>query len=262
MLILAVAPVGAQERVLTADRFQVPAGEEIRVGVRPADQPAGRLDWPAGEVRWLFLRQVGVQRNYDRASAPAATDRSIALRLDEPGFAVVGLDTRARREMSAPDLRKLAARAAGGDLALPASGKVEVEWNESMKLFLAVQPAGADAGPDGPPGSPAVISKSGQAAEIRFVLNPLTIGLDSDVPVLTYLRGDKHPSRLRATHVATGRATDVDAERATAHFRIDAPGLWQVEAWFVAAADGGSQAAWTVHHASAVFEVPQRGGGR
>lgn len=262
LLLLAPARTVAQDRVLTTDRFQIGAGEPVRASVRAASDPAGLLAWPAAEVRWLYVRQVGRQRNYDQASAPAPADRAVTLTLDGAGYAVVGLDTRPLiREMSADELRKAASRAELSDVPLPAEGTLRVAWIESMKLFVVAQPAGASENGDAS-GAAVVLSKSGQAAEIRFLLNPITNGLDSDVPVITYLRGDRRASRPRATHLASARAIDFDASRGTGHFRIDAPGVWQVEAWFVSPADEGTDAAWAVHHTSAVFEVPPRGGGR
>lgn len=266
VLSTATATLGQEARFLEAADGTVAQGD--RVSLRfVADQTA--QEWSGLGVEYFFARTAWSQENRDAAPVvDDAEDLAASWVADEPGVLVLGVDLAPRVDVVSAEgflafVRRVlpAARreALDGLLgAIAGDGTVAVRRVESGKALVRVEAGGSD------PVSIAT-SKTGQAVEIRPLMDPTVLEVGSDLAVRVYSRVPGPSEGLViATNAATGEVVRAPTnEFALAVIPIEHAGRWKLEFHAVdvgqsgpASVENNVPADWTVHTATLTFVVP------
>ncbi|MCC7387873.1 MAG: hypothetical protein IT431_03805 [Phycisphaerales bacterium] len=248
----------AQEaRFLEPDSATVGLGD--RVGISVFEGGAARA-WPAERVAHFLARTAWTQDNRDTLEALPALGKAgvpgAVWTADRPGVLLLGLDLKPGLETVGVEAfgrflaRALPAERRGAITpALPEGGEVSVRRVESAKALVRVSAEGAE------PVSIAT-SKTGQAVEIRPLLDPTMLTPGGDLPLKIYgaIPGPAG-GVVTATNTTTGESFPVAlTEDATANLTIPSAGRWRVE-FHAVAPDETGEADWLVHTATLTFEV-------
>lgn len=206
--------------------------------------------WPAA-IRWLFVRAPGFQENrsQDDAPRPAPGEGFITLPLGHAGVTVVGLDLPPRIVEWPVEQFRPVQGVAGHSSGLPASGAVPVRLIESAKAILRVGPDAA--------GSVAT-GKTGQAVEIRPMMDPVIAPVGSDIGLRAFIDGEAVTSVvLTATNTDAGQSQEISLNASGAgFFHISAPGVWRLVFRQARPLEGDPQARWAVYSATLSFSTP------
>ena len=205
--------------------------------------------WTAHPVSWVFTRGDGAQSNQHRVQAEAADASALAM----PGAGgghVAGADFAGRTEVIETGKwaeflnRRTATEGKRG------AGQVRVRRLESVKVILL-----CGGGGDGSP-----VSKTGQAVEIRALMDPTLTPVGSDVALRVYSDGAKiAKARLTARH-ESGQVQYLRADGdGIANLRITAAGKWRVEMHHATALAGDPAADWELRTATLTFTAPGDG---
>lgn len=260
LALVASAPLVLAQEALFLDPADssVALGAQVEFSAVVGEEVA---PWPADRIGHFFARTAWTQENRDTLGADADAGPVATWTADLPGVLMLGCDLAPRVE-----LVPAAAFAAFVERVLPESrradvgaiadeGEVEIRRVESAKTLVRVEAAGQD------PVSIAT-SKSGQAVEIRPLMDPTSVVLGSDLAVRIYasIPGSAGGVVL-ATNSSTGevvRATTNDSS--VANITVSSPGRWRLEFHAVTAVDEGD-VRWLVHTATLTFDVTGGGGG-
>lgn len=250
---------------------------------RRADDKFVALPWPADRIGWFFVRGDGTQENHDTLKPAQASDDFVALALKQPGAKLIGADLRPAvsnwtgKQFEVFIKQNIAAESLPADRKpLAADAPVRVRRIESAKAIVRVAVANEKVGADSRPGQPApsqpastasaghsavVMSKSGQAVEIRLLADPTAMKLGSDVPVRTYVNGDKQTKmKVRATHESGDAQEFVTDGSGSGFFKLKSAGLWRIEASHAAASKDDADADWVAYSATLTFYATEGAG--
>jgi hypothetical protein len=216
-----LATPSGEVRFLVADCARVPANDAATLRITSGPRP---IPWPAEEIRWLFVRVAGNQKNFDRV-APSASGESARIDIPGAGAALIGIDFHPRvQTMPASDLLALA-----GPIKPAPTGNVRVRRVDSASTILFAFAGDAEAPP-----SATAVSKAGLAMEIRPMVDPTMAELGGDLPLRVYLDGSKAPGlTVTATTPSGGRREMTTNPEGFAYFHIDEEGMWRLEAFKV-----------------------------
>lgn len=255
----AAAPPAAA--FLTPATHTARVGEQVALRIRsgPA-QSAQPAPWPAAEIEWLLVRSGTTQENRHQPRPAREGDDFVTVEIKDPGVTLIGADQRpAVRECTGRELieflnehvsRQLAER---GVRPPAPDSTCRVRHVLSAKALIRAD-AGAAAQPSG-----VALGKTGQAVELRPLVDPTTAKVGGDVPLCFYIAGDKTAGvKVQATHVATGQVGVFVTDSAGSGFvRIRQPGLWRVAAHHAAPLENDPAADWVLYTATLTFEVPK-----
>jgi len=238
---LVCGPASGQVRHLVPSTYRASAGESVMFHVE-RDVAGARAQWPADSMEWAFARGEGSHRNWERLEEHAAGARAARVVAQPEGLVAVGFDLRPREERWAAG--KLAAAMARAGLASGGiAGESRVRVVESAKALVRV-------GEGSGPGSVG-IDKTGQAAEVRFLLDPTAAPVGSDVFVRLYREGRSAAGvRGRAVHESGAVERFVTDREGIGHFGLSATGAWRVDFTSVVEGEGVD---WVVYQGSATF---------
>jgi hypothetical protein len=218
------------------------------------------LPWPGEEESaWVFERDDHVQRNADVRAADGPGGRTVLVSPARPGGMALGLDLRPRDvEVAGGDLATFAAaRISPREISPRVSARLArpvlaVRRFESTKLVLRSEAPGSARSP-----SPTILSKTGQQAEIRFLMDPTATPIGGDIGVRVYAMGRGwEGARVIATNLGTGASQAFSADaHGIGSFTLDAPGTWLVEFHAIVEPRGADEPL-SLYSASAVFHAP------
>lgn len=246
---------------LVPDRFRVAGGDAVNLRVESRrGEKTETVDWPAQRIGWFFVRNGGTQENQDTVLPRDPQERAIAYRIDHAGGAVIGMDLKPRLETwTAAELDAFVSECRSGSPTTPAPPKAaNTDWRvrriETLRTLVRASPAGVE---ESEASSTAILAKTGQAVEIRLMADPTIATIGSDVPLKTYVRGDKCAGAAgRAICLSDGsRQTFTTDPTGAAHFKLTRGGVWLVEFRHVEPAPPGSDHDWLIHSATLTFEV-------
>lgn len=242
---------------LASDRYHAAVGENVLVGLFAAQPDGPRLlDWPSGRVGRFFVLAHGTQDYLDEAR-PAPGSQQVAIPIQQPGVTVIGRDAPAEtwtlsREASEELVQRLNATIhdeARWQAAL-AAGPVSMRVLRSSKVLVRT--------PDAPLGpARTAAAKTGQAAEIRPLMDPTVLELPSDVALRLYT-GEVKVERASfiATHINSGAALRFEAnESGIANLRLDRSGTWRVEVHCLAPPGEPDHGTWTLYSSVLMFQT-------
>lgn len=228
-----------------APGLATPLNVEYLDGVNTVEAP-----WPA-TIGWFFVRSPGFQENRSQDDAPraAAGERSVSITPEHPGITIVGLDLPPRTVEWPADQLPPVPGVARPATDVPASGAVRVHLVESAKTIFHV---GRDASES------VATSKTGQAVEIRPLMDPTTTPVGADILLRVYIGGDavKNAS-ITATNTGAAQTQEIVLSPTGAgFFRVSAPGLWRLGFTQARPLEGNPDAKWTIYSATLTFETP------
>jgi len=222
--------------------------------------------WPAGQVQWLFVRGGATQENRHDVRPEQPKSDFVALEIKHAGVTLVGVDLQPTiLELTGVELRSfLVANAADAAVlrkarALAPQGKHRVRHVASAKTLMRALPREGLAQP-----SAIATSKTGQAVEMRLLVDPTLTPIGGDVPLRVYVNGEKKTGvKVRATCVATGKAqTFITDSVGSGHFCLNAAGQWRVEVHHARPLEGDDSADWVIHTATLTFKTTRKGAER
>jgi hypothetical protein len=201
----------------------------LRVRAVEPDGSARQVPWPqTADVRWLFVRVSGTQENRDAANL-GNVDADDARRVmpAAAGTALVGVDLHTTLETWPPDYANAFARRCGNDV-LCLQESISVRHSVSASTVVEITPSPHDAAR--PTSNHAAMSKSGQQAEIRPLMDPTKIQ-GGDLAVRVYVGGEGVAGAVvRAMHAATGAMQTIKADgKGIAVVNVDRGGEWRIE---------------------------------
>lgn len=260
-LLSCAASVAQDVHVLMPDSFAVRPRESVALRMETRrDTSSTGVDWPKDRVRWYFARGGGTQENRDAIDTVGGNARIVAQPVENAGTTVIGIDFKpviepwdatafrifAEKSLSPSEIKP--------ERQPPSDAKlVRINRIETAKTIVR---AAIETGPPRDDGATTALSKTGQSVEIRLLANPFDAALGSDIPIKTYVRGDKRGGvRAIATCLADGASQAMITDpTGTAHFTLNRAGKWLVE-FHTAERSDSNEADWTLHSATLTFEV-------
>jgi len=249
----AAGALRAQEaELLLPDCFTASVGGSLELRV---ESPAGlAAPWPGERLEWLFWRVGGLQENRDTLLPRAPGGQTVAVPLAASGVAMLGYDARPRIvAVRADGLRAFLAGRTGerADAALRALDPQSlVRVRSSAKTLVRVFGAAGELMP-----SSVATSKSGQAGEIRTWIDPTALRAGSDLPVEVHLSGAGRATLLAWPASRALAALVRPGPDGAARVRIDAKGVWILEAHAARRLPADPDADWEIASATLTFEV-------
>ena len=219
--------------------FYITAGRPVQVR---ASQGSGiqvrSVPWPTDQINWLFIRATNSQENREDVGPRDAGSDFIEITVNKPGVALVGLDAK-------PDLQSWSAAELDPFLKrnltteayqeFTARAKEKSVWKIRRVQYAKTLVRIADADAQSPAPSSVAMSKTGQIAELRAMIDPTLALVGGDLPLRTYVDCDALGGvKVLAACVATGKTQEALCDKAGfANIRIDSTGEWRVEfhAW-------------------------------
>lgn len=264
--LLAGSPVPAADSVkvlfLHAPKPPARAGDSITLQVlRGSASDAVAAPISANQVRWLFVRTSGTQKNFEPAEIARAVGAggAIVAATGPERVSVVGIDLKpvvvpvsGRELKSFLNTRTALGLETGGTRGINANRTYRVRRIESATTLVRVP--GSDAAP-----SAVAQGKTGQAVEIRPLADPTSIRVGGDLPIRVYIGGAKRAgARVLATEMIVGTTHEVLTDAAgTAAFTITSAGPWRIEFHHAEPLARDSGADWVIYSATLTFEVPK-----
>lgn len=262
-----LAPASAQElgRLRPSRPFAVPGGQlEVQL-VRGEGAGAPTRPWPTAEERnWIFLRAPGSQRNFAAVPTLGPEAKRAQLELPPGNYrsegVVVGLDLRPTLvDVPLEDWQRFQVDRLGLEKPVPFSSafdaprSVRLRRIESMKLLLRLKE-----GKEIPVPSGVLMTKTGQAVELRPLGDPTTIAPGGDFPVKVYApTGSTEGLLVTAVHEASGtRTRAITRPGGIAHLRISAAGAWTLQVHQLVRLGGTRGADFELRSASLSFVSP------
>ena len=257
---VAAAAAGQSATFLVPESAEIGLASPVRLSaVRGAEVDAAPEPWPAARIAHFFARTAWTQENRDALPPDEGSDATVTWPADRPGVLLLGVDLAPEVEsidaasFAAFMERSLGERARDALGALPAQGEVAVLHTESAKAVVRVRAGGAT------PTSIAA-SKTGQAVELRPLMDPTILIPGSDLVVKVYARlPGSSGGVITATNTTTGEVARVTTnDESIANIRVGHAGRWRLEFHAAARLEGGdAPAAWELHTATLTFDVPE-----
>jgi hypothetical protein len=210
--------------------------------------PAKSASWAEHPVSWFFIRGDGTQQNFSQIAA-AGDDAS--------AFPRRGAPARQRRHRGR-------FRTAHPDH--PCEGMGSVCQGPHHGRARAGRRAGE--GPahrilqdhlrSGPGGDSSPVGKTGQAVEIRSLMDPTVTPPGSDVALRAFSDGGKVAgAHLTARHIQSGRVQELTTNtEGIANLHISDAGLWRIEFHRATKLAGDPEAEWELRTATLTFTSP------
>jgi hypothetical protein len=239
------------------------------------------VSWSEHPVSWFFIRTGATQENFDDAptppappippapppvppAAPPAEAQALAATVQIPirGVALIGADFQ-ERVILLPAAALLAlAKEEGlaaaaetlrdlGDIQAPTQVRVRL-----VNSAAVLTRARGEAGVVGEQAMSPAIRKSGQAVEIRPLIDPVDSLVGGDIFIRVYLRGAAMGGgRVRATALASGVAQQVATDRSgIGHFTLSEAGGWRLSLRHLARSDADDSGSdWTLYSGTLSF---------
>lgn len=258
---IALASLASAQQAL----FLVPEQGSVALGravpmsaVSGAGRDAAPLPWPEDRISHFYARTAWTQENRDTIEPEEGSPSVAAWTADRPGVLALGADLRERPEVvSAAAFGEFVSGALGESAraslgALPERGEVTLLRTESAKALVVVAQPGAGA-------ASIATSKTGQAVEIRPLMDPTALIPGSDLAVRVYSRlGEATGGLVLATNATTGETVRAVADDSgIAILRIGGAGRWRLEFHAVAAHPGAGDARYALHTATLTFDVEE-----
>ncbi len=184
--------------------------------------------WPTTpEVRWLFVRVSGTQENRDATNlGEVDVDGARRVMPAAAGTALVGVDLQTTLEEWSPEDASEFGRLSGNS-SFCQHDPISVRHSVSATAVVKIEPSAADARPIS---NHASMSKSGQSAEIRPLMDP-TLIQGGDLAVRVYVGGEAvAKAQVRAVHATTKTVQTVQADsKGIAVVNVDLAGDWRIE---------------------------------
>lgn len=245
--------LGQEARFLEPAGAPVALGEAVGLSMVADGAPQA---WPTGGMTHFFARTAWTQENRDTLDAAEGEPGAARWTTELPGVLMLGCEFAPRVEtVSAESFGAFLGRAlpasrrgaAGAGLA--ATGEIAVRRVESAKTLVRVVAEGEQ------PVSIAT-SKTGQAVEIRPLVDPTTLVPGGDLLVKIYAAIPGPAAGLvLATNTTTGELLSVETDdSATANLTIPSAGRWRVEFHAVIPIED-EEAQWLIHTATLTFDV-------
>lgn len=262
-VLLCGASIAQDVHVLTPERYAIGAGEAANLRIESRqDGKASLIAWPTDRIRWYFVRGGGTQENRDSVEPMQPARQTVAQTIEQAGAAAVGVDLKPvietwdKAAFEAFLSSQTTVSPPKNDNTPQADKKtVRVRRIETMRTIVLAATTSVDQ--TEPDSSTTVLSKTGQAVEIRLLGNPLAATIGADIPVKTYVRGDKlGKGRITATCLGDGSKQTLTADSGgTANFNLTRGGAWLIEFHHAEPAPAGSDFDWTILSATLTFEV-------
>lgn len=221
---LRVAAVTAtpEATYLMPERFVAVPGAPVVVHLQKgtALAPGQPMPWTPDHVSWFFVRTTLTQENVAPDELVRVGESGVRVVVAEADAAVVGLDIACGLAHVGPG----EALAIGGEPARAVASDRTVWLRRSARTVVRVAPAGAIWTP-----SPAAVSRTGQMAEIRPLMDPTMIRVGGDLPLRIYGPLGGAEVRFVARRLPDGPPQFVTSNAAGfARIRIDSAGPWLV----------------------------------
>lgn len=247
--------------------FKPTAGQQVELAFKSGPTRAATdLAWP--DVATVFARGVRQQADWHAVRPADAKARTWAVPLAEANVSLIGLDqTPTLSRLTNAEWRAFAAEHLASET-VPArfadAAEVRLRHIASHKVLLRVvppaQPGSAAHGVPVLQPSAIATSKTGLRADLRPLFDPTAAGIGSDIPLWFYADGSKRGgARVSATHRDSGQtATFITGPDGTGYFRLSQPGVWIVQAAYVAD-EAGSGADAVLYTATLTFATREGG---
>ncbi len=271
-MVIATAPIAAAADVfLRPSAYAGTVGEKLRLEVREGGLASGvAADWREQNVRWLFVRVAGTQKNMTGGDlSPVDDGKAVELPLEHAGATLIGVDAVGPvTEVPGAQLAATLRQTNTADRAeiVERGGAVRVRRVNSSKALINV--AAADAGDGeadggmgenetGPSGVPQ--SKTGQAAEIRLAVDPLRAKVGSDIPFRVYINGSSRGDvAVTATPPAGAAQTITTNASGMGVMNVSGTGAWLLR--FRYAEEAKEEGVdWTIYNGALTFEISEGG---
>lgn len=247
-------------RYVTVSTFRAGVGSSIDLSIQATRPAAGRAtsSWPEGEIKWIFERADGTQRNQDTLPAAGAAKDRASITLRQAGVTMVGLDFKPREFMlDEAQLGELLKRfpGAAGEKKIDGATKSGLRVRHESSATTLIRSLDSDES------SAIATSKSGQRAEIRPFMDPTLMKVGGDLPVKVYADGDKAAgARVRVVPPGGDAIEHVSNPSGMVTISINASGVWRVEMEQLVLAKHEPAVDWIFYASSLTFEVPAAGG--
>ncbi len=248
-------------RHLAVSKHAARVGDAVEISVGSAGAGAGRAasGWPESEIKWIFERADGTQRNHDTLSAAGVAKDRASIPLRQTGVTMVGLDFKPRDvtldEAQLGDLLKRFPEAPGEDNRDGSAAKIGRRVRHESSATALIRSVDSD--------EPSAIatSKSGQRAEIRPFMDPTLLKIGGDLPLKVYADGDKAVgARVRIVPPRGDAIEQVSNPSGMVTIAIDASGVWRLEMEQLVRAKHEPATDWVFYTSSLTFEVPAASG--
>lgn len=265
--ILWALPAAAQDlsRLTPTRPLPLPGGQLVISWERGEADSLRTLPFPSAEQRnWVFLRSPKSQSNFQEVPTVGEEVRSARLALPEGNYqsegVIVGLDLKPTDvHIPIADWERFQVQKLGVQAPLPfesafeTPGTVRVRRIESSKLLLRLRE-----GKEVPIPSAVLMTKTGQAVELRPLADPTTITPGGDFPVKFYTPTSTPAGALiTAVHEESGtRTTATTRPGGIAHLRISKAGSWTLEAHELLPLKGTRDVDFELRSASLRFVSP------
>lgn len=232
-----------------------PESSGARAVLRFESADGGDLPHERSPIDDLFVRRAGEQENFSSADAGTAI---LTINTPARDALMVGVEFRTvRKTFIVKELHQLAAPPAAALLADVQRGRETLDVTLAASGTTLLRPVGFD----GP--FEVAMSKTGQRAELRPLLDPTAIRPPGDLPLVVYADTIRRPGvRLVAhspTHAERSYTTDAAG---IAHVRIDRPGRWRIGFSLLDYSDDPFGGAWTLFTGSLSFDAAAMGDSR
>ncbi len=244
LLIVAAAHASAQQSLYLVRDDARPDRVLLQLG-----QPARPEPWTDHRLAWFFIRGDGTQRNLSQVTAALDDASAVTLPQIPQGCAVIGADFAPRIEiLAAADWAVFLKTRSSAPPPELGAAPARVRRIESCKTILRAAPGGDDS----------AVSKTGQAVEIRSLMDPTATPPGSDVALRAFVDGNKVAgAHLIARHIESGRTQDlITNPEGIANLRITDAGPWHIEFHRATRLAGDAEADWELRTATLTFKAP------
>lgn len=253
-------PIELSTRYVTASKHRAAVGDSVDLSVHTIASGANRVvsGWPENEIKWLFERADGSQRNHDTMAAVGAAKDHVAITLRQAGVTMVGVDFKPREiTLDAGQLGELLKRfpSAAGEKDNADGAKLGSRVRHEGSATVLIRSLNS--------AEPSAIatSKTGQRAEIRPFIDPTLLALGGDLPLKVYADGDKATgARVRIVPPQGEAIEQTSNPNGMVTISIHASGVWRIEMQQFVGAVHDSTTDWVFYSDSLTFEVPAADG--
>lgn len=246
-------------KYVAASKHLPRVGEALSISVGVAGTVAGRaaINWPEREIKWVFERADGTQRNQDTLPAAGTAKDHASITLRQEGVTMIGLDFKPRDvTLNEAQLGELLKRFpdVSADRKSDAAAKPGTRVRHESSATALIRSV------DSNEPSAIATSKSGQRAEIRPFLDPTLMKIGGDLPLKVYADGDKAAgARVRIVPPQGDPIEQLSNPSGMVTIAIGASGVWRVEMEQLILAKHEPEVDWVFYTSSLTFEVPAAG---
>lgn len=223
---LSSSPPAPVELSATAMTAKDPMALRLRA-IQP-DHTAITIPWPEKEsIRWLYIRVSGTQENRDSTNlGQPDSDGAQRLMPPAPGTALIGLDLRTTADMwSADQANQFAQLCRSEPHCFQDSIRVLHTFSATTIIPIGANPTEPSLNPN----NTAATSKSGQASELRPLMDPTAIR-GGDLALRAYVSGEGVAgATLTAVHIPSRTVQTVHTDaKGIGIINLNQAGPWRV----------------------------------